>query len=91
MMPLGSLLVGSVSQYVGAPNTILVEGVIALGVVGIFWSYLKTPAVGEKEVAVMEGTASGAAPLEGGVAAVEEIEEKTAVAVGEAGEITEPV
>lgn len=43
MMPLGSLLVGTVSQYVGAPNTILTEGIIALLVVAAFWSsYLNT-------------------------------------------------
>src|SRR6202012_1773099 len=38
MMPIGSLLVGTVSQYVGAPNTILFEGIAALVVVAIFWS-----------------------------------------------------
>jgi len=30
MLPLGSLLVGSVSQYWGAPDTILAEGVAAI-------------------------------------------------------------
>jgi MFS family permease len=30
MQPLGSLLIGTVSQYVGAPNTILGEGILAL-------------------------------------------------------------
>jgi len=41
MMPLGSLLVGTVSQYIGAPDTILAEGLAALAIVGIFWkSYL---------------------------------------------------
>ncbi|HEY4289763.1 MAG TPA: MFS transporter [Puia sp.] len=38
MMPIGSLLVGTVSQYVGAPNTVLFEGIAALVVVAIFWS-----------------------------------------------------
>jgi MFS family permease len=40
MMPLGSLIVGTVSQYIGAPATILAEGVIALVVVGVFRKYL---------------------------------------------------
>jgi MFS family permease len=40
MMPVGSLLVGTVSQYVSAPATVLSEGIAALVVVGVFWSYL---------------------------------------------------
>jgi hypothetical protein len=40
MLPLGSLLVGAVSTYIGAPKTILAEGIAALVIVGIFWSYL---------------------------------------------------
>jgi MFS family permease len=40
MMPLGSLLVGAVSQYAGAPNTMLAEGVIGLIILGCFWTYL---------------------------------------------------
>jgi predicted MFS family arabinose efflux permease len=47
MQPLGSLLIGAVSQYIGAPATLLAEGVAALAVVGIFWKYLR-----EKETAV---------------------------------------
>lgn len=44
MMPLGSLLVGAVSQYAGAPNTVLAEGLVALIVVAIYWKYLTTTA-----------------------------------------------
>lgn len=40
MMPVGSLLVGTVSQYAGAPNTVFAEGIIALVVVAVFWKYL---------------------------------------------------
>ncbi|MDP4217618.1 MAG: MFS transporter, partial [Bacteroidota bacterium] len=40
MQPLGSLLVGTVSQYIGAPNTILAEGLAALLIVGLFWKHL---------------------------------------------------
>ncbi len=46
MMPIGSLLVGTVSQYAGAPDTILAEGIAALVVVAAFWSsYLKVKVV----------------------------------------------
>jgi MFS family permease len=40
MMPLGSLLVGTVSQYAGAPNTVFAEGLIALIVVAVYWKFL---------------------------------------------------
>jgi MFS family permease len=41
MLPLGSLLVGTVSTYIGAPATMLAEGIAALLIVGIFWTYLR--------------------------------------------------
>ena len=47
MMPLGSLLIGAVSQYIGAQNTLLAEGIAAFVIIGIFWRYLRgkeTPA-----------------------------------------------
>jgi MFS family permease len=67
MMPIGSLLVGTVSQYVGAPNTVLFEGVAALVVVAIFWSsYLSVKAVPVKveknEVIKATATAAPAQP-----------------------------
>jgi MFS family permease len=43
MQPLGSLLVGTISQYIGAPNTILSEGLAALLIVGLFWKHLTVP------------------------------------------------
>lgn len=43
MQPLGSLLVGAISQYIGAPNTMLIEGLCALAIVALFWSYLSSP------------------------------------------------
>ena len=50
MMPLGSLLVGFISQYAGAQNTILGQGVIALVIVGLFWKHLtKAPGVPPRE------------------------------------------
>jgi predicted MFS family arabinose efflux permease len=56
LQPLGSLLIGAVSQYIGAPATLLAEGLAALVVVGIFWKYLreKEPAVENTSVIVEE-------------------------------------
>ena len=46
MMPLGGLLIGAVSQYAGAPETVLGSGIMALILLAIFWRYLSTPAKG---------------------------------------------
>ncbi len=40
MMPVGSLLIGAVSQYAGAQNTVLGSGILALIVLAIFWRFL---------------------------------------------------
>ena len=40
MMPVGSLLIGTISQYAGAPNTVLGSGVVALIVLAVFWRFL---------------------------------------------------
>ena len=40
MQPMGSLVVGALSQYIGAPNTMLIEGLCALIIVALFWSFL---------------------------------------------------
>jgi MFS family permease len=40
MMPAGSLLIGTVSQYAGAPNTVLGCGIVALIVLSVFWKFL---------------------------------------------------
>jgi len=41
MQPLGALLIGSVSQYIGTPNTILAEGIAALIILFLFIPYLR--------------------------------------------------
>ena len=41
MLPLGSLLVGYVSQHIGAPDTILCQGVIALIIAVVFARFLR--------------------------------------------------
>jgi hypothetical protein len=40
MMPLGSLLVGKVSQHVGAPATVFSQGIIGLVVAACFARFL---------------------------------------------------
>lgn len=41
MLPLGSLLTGGVSQRIGAPNTMLCQGIIALLCAAVFSKFLK--------------------------------------------------
>ncbi|HEX9511756.1 MAG TPA: MFS transporter [Puia sp.] len=65
MQPLGSLLVGALSQYIGAPNTLLIEGLSALGIVALFWSFLskkEDPAQGAERSSIAQ-LSTGAAPL----------------------------
>jgi MFS family permease len=59
MMPLGGLLIGAVSQYAGAPETVLGSGIMALILLAIFWRYLSTPAKGGNS-AEAAGAASAA-------------------------------
>ena len=42
MLPLGSLLIGAISQKFGAPATILYEGIIALIIAAIFSKFLRS-------------------------------------------------
>jgi len=48
MLPLGGLLVGTVSQYIGAPNTIIAEGIIAIVIAIVFLSFLRKDLSKEK-------------------------------------------
>jgi len=41
MMPLGSLLVGGISHYIGVQLTVLIEGIIAAGIAFLYFKYLK--------------------------------------------------
>jgi MFS family permease len=47
MLPLGSLLVGSISQIITAPLTMLIQGVIAIVIAGLFFR----PLLGNKQAA----------------------------------------
>jgi len=41
MTPVGSVIVGWISQIIGAPNTLLFEGILSLGVVFLFYYLMK--------------------------------------------------
>ena len=49
MQPLGGLLIGTVSQYIGAPNTILAEGIAAILIAAIFFPFLKKDLLKKKD------------------------------------------
>jgi MFS family permease len=49
MQPLGGILIGTVSQYIGAPNTIIAEGIAAILIAVIFLPFLRTDILKEKD------------------------------------------
>ena len=49
MQPLGGLLIGTVSQYIGAPNTIIVEGIAAVIIAVSFLLFLRKDILKEKD------------------------------------------
>ncbi|MDQ6903684.1 MAG: MFS transporter [Bacteroidota bacterium] len=55
MQPLGGLLIGTVSEYFGAPNTILAEGTTGLLIAAIFYSISKRKNLRKKdEIKIIE-------------------------------------
>lgn len=54
MLPLGSLLIGGISQQIGAPNTILAEGITALIIAAVFAKFLRHDKLTEKDRAQTE-------------------------------------
>jgi MFS family permease len=42
MLPLGSLLIGMISEHIGAPNTLFFQGMTALIIAAFFFKFLKT-------------------------------------------------
>jgi MFS family permease len=49
MQPLGALLIGTVSQYIGAPNTIIAEGIAAVVIAVSFLPFLRKDILKEKD------------------------------------------
>jgi MFS family permease len=54
MLPLGSLLVGALSQKIGAPDTLLFQGIIALVIAAVFSGRLKKDRPDEVEIGQLE-------------------------------------
>jgi MFS family permease len=50
MLPLGSLLIGFISQKIGAPDMILCQGFIAFIIAGIFFKLLKRENLKERQI-----------------------------------------
>jgi MFS family permease len=49
MQPLGGLLIGTLSQYMGAPNVILAEGIAGIGIAVFFLPFLRKDTLKEKD------------------------------------------
>ncbi len=54
MLPIGSLLIGVISQQIGAPNAILCQGIIALVIAAFFSKYLRKDYLNKKNTAQIE-------------------------------------
>ena len=48
MLPLGSLLTGSISQLIGAPNTLLCQGILAVIIAIVFSNFLRKDRLNKK-------------------------------------------
>ncbi|OOQ61340.1 MFS transporter [Mucilaginibacter pedocola] len=54
MQPLGGLIIGSVSKWIGTTNTMLLEGVAALCIAGLHWQYLRKEKLKARHQTLME-------------------------------------
>ena len=54
MLPLGSLLVGSISQYIGSPNALLYQGILALIIAVLFSGFLRSDKLSKKNSALLK-------------------------------------
>lgn len=54
MLPLGSLLIGLLSEKIGAPDSILCQGIIALILAGVFYRFLHPGRLNKKEIENIE-------------------------------------
>jgi MFS family permease len=50
MMPMGSLFIGGISQRIGAPNTLLCQGAIAVIICIVFSNFLRTDKLNKKKM-----------------------------------------
>jgi MFS family permease len=54
MQPLGGLLIGWVSEHVGATNTVLGQGVVAISLAGMHWRYLHKEKLKKRHEALLK-------------------------------------
>lgn len=54
MLPLGSLLVGAISHFVGVQKTVLIQGIIAIGLSLLYGRYLKRERLDQAREATLE-------------------------------------
>ena len=56
MLPLGSLLIGAISQKAGAPDTLLYQGIIALIIAALFSKFLRKDKLNRKRMEQLKET-----------------------------------
>ncbi|QDO94713.1 MFS transporter [Formosa sediminum] len=54
LLPIGSLVIGSVSHYIGVQNTVLIQGVLAIIITLFYGKYLKKIKLKKKAKAILE-------------------------------------
>ena len=54
MLPLGSLLIGTISQKIGAPDTLLFQGIISLIIAGLVAIFLRRERLKKEDIARLE-------------------------------------
>ena len=54
MLPLGSLLIGAISQQIGAPNTMFWQGITSLIIAAVFFKFLNGDARKSKQEVQLE-------------------------------------
>ena len=54
MQPLGSLMIGSISQYIGSPDTILFEGITAILIALLFMPFLRKDKLKQKDKSIVD-------------------------------------
>ncbi len=54
MIPIGSLLIGAVSHYIGVQMTVCIEGVLALVIAAFYGRYLKNEKIRKEELSLLE-------------------------------------
>jgi MFS family permease len=54
MLPLGSLLIGAISQQIGAPDALLCQGVMAIIIAAVFYKFLTKNKLNKEEIEHMK-------------------------------------